>query len=208
MFYDDVIESLPICVDLVSNFEQIKKEVVAFCQRQDSLVDYPNYPIEGYDRIYSNYWKAAPMSRFEDEHVELNGTLELKALLKQLTDNGRHHCPTVTRTISKLENEGNLANAFISRLMPGTIINPHVGWSENWMRVHLGLVCDPDCKITVGFETRTWEEGKLLAFMDGGLWQHSVKHEGKTERIVLSVDIRISYIAETLNCFGYNAILR
>lgn len=193
-FFDDDIGDVPVCADLVSNYPQIREEIIAFCQRQDSLVDYPNYPIDGYDRIYDNYWKAAPLSKFKDEHVELNGTPELTALLLQLTANTRKYCPTAAKVISKLEEEGNLANSFISRLLPGTVIHPHVGWSPNWMRVHLGIVCDPGCKITIGGETRTWEEGKLLAFNDGPPHPHGVRHEGSKERIVLSVDLRLEYI--------------
>ena len=59
------------------------------------------------------------------------------------------------------------------------------------MRIHLPIVVDPDCKITVGTHTHTWEEGKILSFIDGDM--HSVKHLGTKDRIVVSVDMRINY---------------
>ena len=201
-FLEHKITNLPICIDLVNNYEQIKKEVIAFCNSPEALIDYPNYPVVGYEKIYENYWKAAPLSKFKDEYIELRGSVEQQNLLSDLTLKARAACPTIVKCISELEEQGKLANSFISRLLPGTIINPHYGWSNKWLRVHLGLVCDPDCKITIGNhikETRTWEEGKLLAFYDGGQWPHGVKHEGTKERIILSVDIDVLYIKEKLN---------
>jgi aspartyl/asparaginyl beta-hydroxylase (cupin superfamily) len=84
-------------------------------------------------------------------------------------------------------------------LIPGSIINPHHGWTDDFLRIHLGLICDPECKITVGDETKTWEEGKILAFKDGGPFLHSVEHKGTTERIILSVDVKLSYLSQYVN---------
>ena len=190
---------MPICNSLVENYEQIKKEVVAFCKDPMSLVDYPNYPVPEYKSIYENYWKAAPFCTFRDEYIELNGNPEFRKYLKELTDNTRSKCPTLVKCISDMESKEYLANGFISRLLPGTVINPHFGWSNNWLRCHLGIVCDPGCKITVGGESKTWEEGKLLAFYDGGNYPHSVRHEGTQERIIVSVDLNIRYIRENYN---------
>ena len=190
---------MPICKSLVENHEQIKKEVLHFCKDPMSLVDYPNYPIPEYKSIYENYWKAAPVSVFRDEYIELNGSPEFRAHLKALTENTRSKCPTLVDCIKEMEFGGHLANSFISRLLPGTVINPHFGWSNNWLRLHLGIVCDPECKITVGNESRTWEEGKLLAFYDGGNYPHSVRHDGTKERIIVSVDLNIKYIRDNYN---------
>jgi len=193
-FHEDKVRHLKVCNDLVANYKQIKKEVLDFIKTPSSLVDYPNYPIDGYDKIYENYWKAAPISTFRDEHRELMGNPEAIARLQALTENTRKHCPTIVSIISDLENQGILANSFISRLMPGTVINPHVGWANKYMRVHFGIVCDPACKIMIGEESQSWKEGKILAFVDGPPIPHSVEHKGTKERIVLSFDIRLDYI--------------
>jgi aspartyl/asparaginyl beta-hydroxylase (cupin superfamily) len=66
------------------------------------------------------------------------------------------------------------------------------------MRIHLGLVCDPECKITVGDETMTWEEGKILAFKDGGPHYHQVKHNGNKDRYILSIDLKLDYLENYL----------
>jgi aspartyl/asparaginyl beta-hydroxylase (cupin superfamily) len=197
-FFEDKIKNLPICIDLVSNYPKIKEEIVNFCNIENSLVDYPNYKIDGYDAIYHNYWKAAPISIFKNEHTELMGTPEAINYLNSLIANTQKHCPLTYSIIKNAEQKGYLANAFISRLLPGTVINPHVGWSGKYMRTHLGIVCDPMCTITIEDETRSWEEGKLLAFDDGPPYPHSVKHEGTKERIVLSVDLSVEYLVKTL----------
>ena len=193
-FHEDKVSHLKVCRDLMANYKQIRKEVLEFIETPSALTNYPKYPINGYDTLYENYWKAAPISAFRNEHVELMGTPEAEALLKQLTENTRKHCPTIVSIISDLENKEILANSFISRLLPGTVINPHVGWSNQYMRVHLGLVCDPGCRMTIGDESNTWQEGKLLAFVDGPPHAHAVEHKGTKERIVLSFDIRLDHI--------------
>jgi aspartyl/asparaginyl beta-hydroxylase (cupin superfamily) len=78
--------------------------------------------------------------------------------------------------------------------LPGSYIKPHHGWSFTYLRIQLGLRCDPGCRITVGNETQAWIEGKLVAFKDGGKYPHSVIHNGKSERIILSIDLRLIYL--------------
>lgn len=196
-FWDDLIKEAPICQDLLSNYEQIKKEVLAFVKDPAALHDYPKYKVhynnKEYD-LYDHYWKAVPMSRYENEYIDQKADGQQLKIIEAVIAKSKMMCPTVDRIISKLEKEGNLANSFISRLIPGSVIHPHDGTTKTFMRIHLCLVADPGCKITVGNETRTWEEGKLLAFKDGGPLLHSVKHDGVSERIVLSVDVRIDPI--------------
>jgi hypothetical protein len=199
-FWDDRLAKLPICVDLVKNYPQIKKEVLDFISNPEALHDYPKYKIYGGDNyLYDNYWKAVPISRFKEEYISENSNEQEMEFINGVIDNAKRNCPTVQKVIGELESEGNLANSFISRLLPGSIIHPHTGWVQNWMRIHLGLVCDPNCEIKVGEETRTWKEGKLIAFKDGGPYMHSVQHNGESERIILSIDVSIDYIQSFLN---------
>lgn len=198
-FWEDRIAKLPICVDLVKNYPKIKEEVLNFVKNPETLHDYPKYKIYGGDNyLYDNYWKAVPISRFKDEYISENSNEQEMEYINGVIDNAKKNCPTIQKVISKLESEGKLANSFISRLIPGSIIHPHTGWAQNWMRIHLGLTCDPKCKITVGEETRVWREGKLLAFKDGGPYMHSVVHTGESERIILSVDVSLDYIENFL----------
>jgi aspartyl/asparaginyl beta-hydroxylase (cupin superfamily) len=67
------------------------------------------------------------------------------------------------------------------------------------MRVHLGLVCDPLCEITVGPDKRTWKEGELLAFKDGGAYPHSVTHNGTHDRLILIFDLTLDYLRSVID---------
>lgn len=194
-FWHNQLKDTPICTSLVKNYSQIKEEVLNFVSNTDSLHNYPKYEVGGIP-LYENYWKAVPFSIFEGEFISMYSNPQEKQLLKFVVENAKKQCPTVNKVISPFEEAGNLSNCFVSRLVPGSIINPHRGWTPDYMRIHLGLICDPECKITVGNETQTWEEGKLLAFKDGGPHLHSVKHNGTSERIILSVDVRISYLQQ------------
>jgi aspartyl/asparaginyl beta-hydroxylase (cupin superfamily) len=94
-----------------------------------------------------------------------------------------------------LEEAGHLRNGFVSRLRPGSVIHPHRGWTNQYLRIHMGLLCDPACRLTVGTETHAWRPGQLLAFKDGGPYLHSVRHDGSRDRVVVSFDLRLSYVA-------------
>lgn len=197
-FWDEILKDVPICKDLVENYSTIKDEVISFVSNPGSLFDYPKYNVGG-TPLYENYWKAVPLSVFNGEFISMYANEQQKQYIDFVIKNAKQRCPTINKIISPLEESDDLANCFISRLLPGSIINPHCGWTQHYMRIHLGLVCDPKCQITVsglhgGGETRTWEEGKLLAFRDGPPQLHSVKHEGEHERIILSVDVKISHL--------------
>lgn len=192
-FWEDYITEVPIYKDLVENYPKIKEEVINFLNKENSLFDYPKYFVSGRP-LYENYWKACPLSSFEGEFISNDANEIEKRYIRDIIENAKNNCPTIESVICDLERETNLRNAFISRLLPGSILNPHNGWTDDFLRIHLGLVCDPECKITVGTETKTWEEGKILAFKDGGPILHSVQHNGTSERIVLSVDVKLSYL--------------
>lgn len=190
IFWDDKIKNVPVCKALVENYAKIKQEVVSYLQQPNVLFSYPKY--KDHD-LYENYWKACPVTDWiSEEYLNFNASKAERDFFLFLVNRTKQSCPTFASIIKEQEEEGNIANGFISRLLPGTTIKTHRGWIEGWVRTHLGLVCDPECKITVGEETRTWEEGKLLAFHDWNF--HSVKHCGTQERIVISVDIKISYL--------------
>ena len=196
-FWDEYLKDVPICKHLVQYTEDIKVEVSHFLEEPEALHDYPTYMVEDDNKnpipLYEHSWKVIPFSKFDGEYVS-NPNSEEYHIVLSMAQHSKWKCPTISTLISGLESQGDLANCFLSKLVPGSIINPHRGWTQDFMRIHLGLICDPECKITVGEETRTWEEGKLLASKDGGEFPHSVKHQGSSERIILSLDLRISYL--------------
>lgn len=106
--------------------------------------------------------------------------------------------PKTVAILSEYSDRGEMCNTSLSVVAPGTIINPHRG-DPSHMRVHIGLKCDPACSITVGneevgYESRVWEPGKLVAFKDGGNYCHSVAHNGTMDRWILLFDMPLDYV--------------
>lgn len=74
-----------------------------------------------------------------------------------------------------------------SVMLPGTRIQPHVGYRGEFLRCHLGLEVPPgDCGLTVGGETRAWHEGEALVFDDRV--EHSAWNLTSQARVILLVD--------------------
>lgn len=83
----------------------------------------------------------------------------------------------------------NSGHALFSVMEPGTHILPHCGPGNYRLRLHLGLVVPPKCRIRVGDQIRTWSEGKVLVLDDA--FQHEVWNDSNSQRVVLIVDICI-----------------
>ena len=54
------------------------------------------------------------------------------------------------------------------------------------LRCHLCLKTNDNCGLTVGGETRHWEEGNIIIFDDS--YEHSAYNDGDSERVVLLFD--------------------
>lgn len=81
-----------------------------------------------------------------------------------------------------------VVNAGLSRLAPGTVIKPHVGYTAEVLRLHLGLECPAGASITVAGEECAWHDGELLLFDD--TLEHSARNLGDRPRLILLVDIK------------------
>ena len=189
-FWQDYLGDLPYCNEVLSNYDAIKAEVLQFTSDPEALVDYPKYKVYDY-WLYDSGWKAIPFSRYAGEFIDTEDGSDESRQIMSAINMTKSKCPVLSGITTPLEDQGHLRNAFISKLEPETIIRPHNGWTSDFLRIHLPIVVDPDCKITVGTHTHTWEEGKILSFIDGDM--HSVKHLGTKDRIVVSVDMRINY---------------
>ena len=188
-FWDQELHRLPWCRDLVAQAATIGQEILELIRKFRPFMPYPKY-----GNLYNNTWDAFPLSVFQGEHIELSKE-KLSVSMTPLIQMFRTKVPITSSLIGPLESQGHLRNVFVSRLIPGSIINPHRGWTPDYLRIHLCLVPDPGCLITVGGITRTWQAGQLLAFKDGGPYPHSVVHSGEHERIVISFDLNLQYVA-------------
>ena len=96
----------------------------------------------------------------------------------------RRLCP---RTAACLDAVPRLVTAGFSAMAPGTHIRPHVGYTTDVLRAHLGLVSTPECALRVGDTVRSWEEGRCLLFDD--TVEHEAWNRGSITRVVLLMDI-------------------
>lgn len=106
----------------------------------------------------------------------------LMVLRKPMLEN----CIFCLRTYALLQQIPQLVNAGFSRLAPGSQIAPHIGYTDQVLRLHLTLQSNPACGLRVAGETRTWIEGECLIFDDTKL--HEAWNHGQHERLVLLLD--------------------
>jgi len=106
----------------------------------------------------------------------------LVALDKTIAEHAEK-CPKTTEILSGITG---ITLAGFSRMAPGTVIKPHVGWAKSVYRLHLGLIVPEQCALRVGGETRRWEEGKCLIFDD--TVEHEAWNKSDNVRINLLLD--------------------
>lgn len=209
-FWEDIISDVPVCVDFVNNWKAIYNELKKYLEGEGnySLFDYPKIrvpDVENADQqtaLYSgSSWKItsvgiAPDSsltawggKFIEDYVMNKFGMTMEEAMKTI----KPSLPLIQSICSSLESEKKIFNSFVSILSPGTHIAPHRG-DSSLMRVHLGLVCDPECYIQVGDKRRVWKPGELIAFKDGGPYPHSVQHNGTRDRWILSFDLTLDYL--------------
>lgn len=203
-FWDNIIDNEPICHSLTQNFKYIQKEVLRLNKLSNIL--FTNYPVlrlnlkknEHYFVDSNVGWKISPFfgGRY-DVNVKRRSPFFILWQSDILAYIIRLLCPKTTKLLRKAFKEKIILNAYFTKLSPGSTIKPHYHPISNGihrMNLHLGLLCDPSATITVGEETRTWEEGKLIAFKNSGPYRHSVDHRGTKDRIILIVEIDVKYL--------------
>ncbi len=83
-------------------------------------------------------------------------------------------CPRTMEALSHApmpQIRGRSPMALFSLLRPGAHIAPHHGLLNTRLICHIPLITPPNCRLRVGNETRSWEQGKALIFDD------SIEHE-------------------------------
>lgn len=74
-----------------------------------------------------------------------------------------------------------------SKLTPGAWIEPHTGFLNTRLVVHLPLIVPEGCWFRVGAETREWVRGQAFAFND--TIDHEARNTGAGTRVVLIFNI-------------------
>jgi len=95
-------------------------------------------------------------------------------------------CPGTAHLVAKIPG---LKMAMFSILAPKSHIPPHRGPYKGLLRYHLGLIIPApgsSCRIRVGDEIRSWQEGRSLIFDDS--YDHEAWNESNQHRVILFVD--------------------
>jgi aspartyl/asparaginyl beta-hydroxylase (cupin superfamily) len=156
MFHDP--SAYPFLAELEANWKQVRAELDEL--EHDRFLAWPERD------IYNFGWDV----------------FGLHAYGKKLAEN----CEKCPRTAELVERIPGMTTAGFSRLVPGTHIKPHVGYTSAVLRCHLGVVVPLGCALRVGPETRSWKEGRCLLFDD--CTEHEAWHWGVSARVVLLVD--------------------
>jgi ornithine lipid ester-linked acyl 2-hydroxylase len=96
-------------------------------------------------------------------------------------------CPETVRILKRIPG---MKTAMFSILAPKKHIPEHRGMWKGMLRYHLGLIIPGpkgSCRIRVGQDVRSWEEGKSLVFDDSHL--HEAWNDSDSYRVVLFVDL-------------------
>jgi aspartyl/asparaginyl beta-hydroxylase (cupin superfamily) len=226
-FWNEEAMQIPVCQQLVKNWEKIRDESLSFLNSKNpntidgnkfvtltsEKIKVPKYEdgkfIEDFTLLSTKgLWQGQYIgsNRKRQNSGEFNWLNEyyekktIKETSKTIAENASYAIKffkTFNRIIKKYSDD--ICSACnISVVSPGTHIAPHVG-TNGFLRMHLCLVNDEGCSITVGDETKNWEEGKILAFKDGGPYPHSVNHNGLKDRVVIIFDLPIDYVKQYIN---------
>lgn len=99
--------------------------------------------------------------------------------------------PVATRVAESVDESRKAPGcAYFSELVPNSAVLPHCDPHNFRVRIHMGIIVpsDGDIGITVGAETRRWEEGKCLMFDDS--FDHTTWNNHPTQtRVVFIVDV-------------------
>jgi beta-hydroxylase len=99
------------------------------------------------------------------------------------------NCERCPKTDAVLQRIPEMKTAMFSILAPGKHVPPHRGPYKGVLRYHLGLVVpqpSTSCRIRVGDDERSWEEGSSLIFDD--THEHEVWNDSALTRVILFVD--------------------
>ncbi len=156
MFLDPA--TFPFTRDLVAHWQDVLDECLALPARE-----FDAWPETG---LYNHGWEVYGLYLMD----------------RPLIGN----CVFCPRTTALVRDIPGLRTAGFSRLAPGTVIAPHVGYSSDVLRLHLGLQTPECCGLRVGGETRRWVAGECLIFDD--TVEHEAWNRGHADRIVLLAD--------------------
>ncbi|MFH7023874.1 MAG: aspartyl/asparaginyl beta-hydroxylase domain-containing protein [Heteroscytonema crispum UTEX LB 1556] len=156
------ISDLPKAKLLEENYKIIKKEALQSIESNTVLKPYyyPGVNEGGWDSIY----------------LILEGKKVEKSIL---------YFPKTLELVEHISNHTRLETAELLVLKPGEVVKPHRDPASSFIICQLGISIPENCGISVGGESRTWEEGKCIFFDPS--YEHTVWNYSNKPRVVLLI---------------------
>ena len=214
IWQEDVISDLSSFRNLKNQYKQIIPEIIRFVEVNqpilsewvlDQWVEDRNL---GRVQLWDGSWTVIPMplnaigTTATEEDFELsemvsfvelfNTTVEkVQEVLPKLTESMMECCPTFYLSLQPEVESQILKSCTISKLSPGTKINPHSGDIDS-LRLHYPIIEDEGAWLSVRGRKRSWKVGELFAFHDND--KHWAQHNGTRDRIVVIMDYSLSQL--------------
>jgi beta-hydroxylase len=155
---------------LEARWETIRKELDAVLAYRDALPSFQDISTDQATITDDDRWKTFFLYGFGFR-----------------SDANCERCPETTRLVEAVPG---MCTAMFSILSPGKHIPAHNGPYKGVIRYHLALrvpEARARCRIRVGDEITTWEEGRSLLFDD--TYEHEVWNDTDEIRVVLFLDV-------------------
>jgi beta-hydroxylase len=162
-------ESFPWVPAVEAEWPKVRKELEAVMARRE---DIPNF-----------------QDISEDQKVLTEGEQWKTFWLYAYGEKAEENCARCPETVRVLQRIPGMKSAMFSILAPRKHIPEHRGMYKGVLRYHLGLIVpgrEGSCRIRVGDDVRSWEEGKSMIFDDSH--PHEVWSDCDSSRVVLFVD--------------------
>jgi aspartyl/asparaginyl beta-hydroxylase (cupin superfamily) len=162
--------SYPWVADVESEWKTIRRELDAVMVRRDEIPNFQDLSEKQKPLTEGEQWKTFFLYGYG-----------LKA------EENCARCPETVRILKRIPD---MKTAMFSILAPRKHIPEHRGMWKGMLRYHLGLVipgAPGSCRIRVGQDVRSWEEGKSLVFDDSHM--HEAWNDSDSYRVVLFVDV-------------------
>lgn len=170
-------EQFPWIAEMEGAVAAMRSEIEAVLAEDRGLVPYvekpENRPSRGHSLLDDARWSAFHLWK-DGERVEENAA----------------RCPIIMAALELApipRIRGRSPMALVSILRPATHIEPHTGMLNSRLICHLPLVVPDGCRLRVGAETRTVEQGKAMIFDDS--IEHEAWNDGSSVRAVLLFEI-------------------
>lgn len=168
VFYE--AESISFLQDLQALYSGIKKEFF----ETTSSKDYQKMRLKS---IYNEGWTTFGLRWFRRDLKEAHAK-----------------CPLLSGLIKQYDNL--VETIGFSIMSPGTIVYPHVGYTDSILRCHLGIeIPEGDCGIRVDTIFKKWQNGVAFVFDD--TLDHEAWNKTEKQRIILLADLDRKVLFET-----------